>query len=447
MIRYRAAGVPKHLGPAAWNALLPPQPPPRILREDINVDFAIIGAGFSGLSAARRLTQLAPKATIALLDAGQIAQAAGGRNSGFMIDLPHDLTASDYLGDGSDQQEITQNRFAIRFAHEAVQEYKIDPNYFDPAGKINGAVSAKAHAHNISYRQHLQKLGEPCELLNQQQMQDITGSRFYQSGLYTPGTVLIQPAAYLRGFAKGLAAHKKLAIYENTPALELHRISGDWRIKTPQAKINAGQVILANNGHLQQFGFEKGRLMHLFLFASISRELNRDELAALGGQSRWGITPSDPMGTTVRRIDSAQGGNRIVVRSCAHLRSNMVARGADLARAKRVHQRKFDQRFPQLAGIELQYQWGGHLCLSRNGVQVVRKLDDNLFSACVQNGLGTTRGTLAGIASAELATGQQSALCDYFTNQERPIHLPPRPFLHIGANLYLRWQEWRARHE
>ena len=110
-------------------------------------------------------------------------------------------------------------------------------------------------------------------------------------------------------------------------------------------------------------------------------------------------------------------------------------------------QRKFDQRFPQLAGLRMEYAWAGLLCLSRNGVAVMRKLDDGIYAGCVQNGLGTTRGTLTGIGAAELACGVESDITRHFTAEPRPTLLPPQPFQQIGANAFLRWKEWRARDE
>ncbi len=95
----------------------------------------------------------------------------------------------------------------------------------------------------------------------------------------------------------------------------------------------------------------------------------------------------------------------------------------------------------------MQYAWAGHLCLSRNGVSVVREIDEGLYSACVQNGLGTARGTLAGIAAAEAALGCTSDIRTFFQDQQAPTRLPPRPFQDIGANALLRFREWQARSE
>jgi glycine/D-amino acid oxidase-like deaminating enzyme len=277
-------------------------------------------------------------------------------------------------------------------------------------------------------------------------MAELTGSRHYRSGLYTPGTVMLQPAGYIRGLAAGLS-REGVALYEHSPVTALTREGDAWKVTTRSGQISAGRVILTVNGHLESFGFEKGRLMQLFLYAVMTPELDRDALARLGGQSRWGVTPSDPMGTTVRRIDTGQGGNRIVTRTCATLAPGRQVGPKHVARAARVMQGKFDARFPQLAGMRMEHAWAGHLCLTLNGVSVMRKLDEGLYSGCVQNGLGTARGTLTGIGAAELACGVQSNITRHFTAEPRPKRLPPQPFQQIGANAVLRYKEWRAGNE
>ena len=446
MTRHAAIRLPVEAGPAAWNAILPPQAEAMPLAENTTADIVIVGGGFAGLSAARRILQLEPRARVALLEAGRIANGAAGRNTGFMIDLPHELTSENYAGGSSDRTMIGLNRQAIAFARDAVEEYGIARDFFDPAGKINGAVAEAADVHNQSYARHLKSLGEPFEHLDGQQMQEITGSGHYRSGLYTPGTVMLQPAGYIRGLAGGLAA-QGVAIHENSPVLSLTRQDTAWRVECPHASVSCERVILANNGHLESFGFAKGRLMQLFLFASMTPELGKDARARLGGVDRWGITPSDPMGTTMRRIDPGQGGHRIVTRTCALLKPGMRPSQKDVDWAARVQRRKFDARFPQLAGLKMEHRWAGHLCLSMNGVSVLRELEPGLFSACVQNGLGTTRGTLTGIGAAEIACGTRSEVTRHFGEAPEPSRLPPQPFRQIGANALIRWKEWRASEE
>lgn len=444
MTAIRSAKIlPDLAGPAAWNRILADQPEPEALAGSTSADVVIVGAGFAGLSAARRLTQIDTGMRVVVLDACRIAESSAGRNSGFMIDLPHELNSEDYAGAGDDQAITGLNRKAIDFAGKTVDAYQIDPNFFDRAGKINGAASAKAAEHNSSYARHLASLGETFEILDAKQMSEITGSRHYLSGLHTPGTVMLQPAGYIRGLARGLR-QAGVRIFEHSPVTQFQREGPAWKVVTPGGHVATEKIILTVNGHLESFGYEQDRLMQLFLFAVMTPELDKDQLAKLGGAPRWGVTPSDPMGTTMRRIDTGQGGNRIITRTCALLKPDMRPQEKSLDRAARVMQRKFDQRFPQLAGMKMEYRWAGHLCLSLNSVAVMRELEEGVYSGCVQNGLGTARGTLTGMGAAELACGVSSEITRHFNAEARPKKLPPQPFRELGANLVLRWKEWRA---
>nr|WP_299611197.1 FAD-binding oxidoreductase [uncultured Tateyamaria sp.] len=439
---YFARRLPRHRGPAAWSEILGKSNGFPRLETHVTADVVVVGAGYAGLSAARRALQLDPQCRVVVLDAGRVAEGAAGRNSGFMIDLPHDLASEDYAGPGDDLALTGLNRQAIGFGQAAVDEYGIQPAFFDPAGKVNGAASAAGNVHNRNYSKHLDGLGERWEWLDAQDMQDLTGSGHYRSGLYTPGTVMLQPAGYALGLATGLS--RAADVFEHSPALTIRREGVFWTVQTPKGSVAASHVILCVNGHLESFGVAQGRLMQLFLFASMSEELSTDAQAALGGAPRWGVTPSDPMGTTVRRIDTGQGGHRIVTRTAAVVRPGMQPKGRDLRRAARLHRDKFAQRFPLLSDVRQAYAWGGHLCLSLNGVAHAREIERGLFSACVQNGLGTARGTLTGIAAAERALGHVSDITRYFDAEAEPRKLPPQPLATWGANAYLRLKEWWA---
>lgn len=443
MTQHKARRTPVHKGPAAWSAILPGQPAPVPLQGDQTVDIAILGGGFAGLAAARRLRQLDPTLTIAVLEASRLAEGASGRNSGFMIDLPHELTSGDYAGHGDDRGMIALNRQAIAFARGAVEDYGINPDYFDPVGKVNGAASATADVLNRSYADHLTSLGEPNERLDAEGMFQLTGSRHYVSGLYTPGTVMLQPAGFTRGFGEGLRA-AGVGIWEQTPVTSFAPLGGGWVLTTPKGRVTAGKVILANNGHLESFGFAANRLMHVFLYASMTVDLPPDTLKTLGGQPRWGVTPSDPMGTTMRRIDTALGGNRIITRTCASFLPGMEPSDAALKRTAAVHRQKFADRYPALKDVKQEYTWAGHLCLTRNAVSIARELEPGLYAATVCNGLGTARSTLTGIAAAELAMGLQTDATRHFATEAEPRKLPPEPFSTLGANAFLRFKEWRA---
>lgn len=438
------AKQPQDYGPAGWNLLLEPPAAPQVLEEDVTTDWLVIGAGFAGLSAARRLAQIDRGGRIAVVDATRLANGPAGRNSGFMIDVPHDLMTDDYGGlADADRQLITLNRAAIDFAQDAANEYGFAPSTFDRCGKVNAAASDKGLRHNHDYAQHLEQLGEPCERLDAADMQALTGTDYYQGGLYTPGTAIIQPAAYVRSMAQGLITRNRVAVYENSPVVELTRRDGAWRATTPCGSATAPKVILAVNGHVESFGYFARRLVHITLYASMTRALTDAEIRRLGGQDEWGLTPADPMGSTVRKI-SGPGGHRILVRNRATYSAKPSGAPDRLASVSRTHRQSFERRFPSLNDVPFEYTWSGRLCLSRNNVWALGEVDTGLYSACCQNGLGTTRGTAAGIIAAERAAGVVSPLGAGLSEQPLPQKLPPEPFASIGANAVIRWGEMKA---
>jgi glycine/D-amino acid oxidase-like deaminating enzyme len=433
--------MPCDPGVTGWNAILPEAEPAQPLEEAATADWLVIGGGFAGLAAVRRLGQLHPEARIVLLEAKRIGEGPAGRNSGFMIDLPHDLSSEDYGGAlEKDIKQTRMNRTAIGFAGEMAEAFGLGAEAWQRTGKTNAAASAKGHRHNLDYAAHLEAMGEAHELLDADAMRDMTGSGYYRSGLYTPGTAMIQPALFVRGVAKGLASNR-VRICEQSPVTELRRES-DWVAVTPKGRVTAPKVILAVNGHAESFGHFKGRLLHLFLYASMTRALTRDETARLGA-AHWGLTPADPMGSTVRKI-TGTGGTRIVMRNRVTYDPSLKISRSRVAAMGRSHDTAFAARFPHLAGVGMEYRWGGRLCLSWNGAPALGEVEEGLFSACCQNGLGTARGTLHGMAMAELASGLESEIAEHVMAQGTPSRLPPLPFTYIGANATMKWGEWKA---
>lgn len=77
-----------------WSAILPERIKSNIYRGIKNSDWLVIGAGFSGLSFARKIAENHPEQRVILLDSGKVGDNASGRNSGFVIDLPHNIGTS-----------------------------------------------------------------------------------------------------------------------------------------------------------------------------------------------------------------------------------------------------------------------------------------------------------------------------------------------------------------
>lgn len=413
----------------------------------MTADVAVIGAGFAGLSAARRLLQIDPGMKVVVLDAGRVAEGPAGRNSGFMIDLPHDLSSDSYAAEGTaaDTRQIFQNRQAIRFAASAAEEYGFNRDTFDPCGKVNAAATVKGEKLNRDYARHLTLMGEPHDWLDAAALSSLTGSHYYRSGLFTPGTVMLQPAAYIRGLASALQDRHPgaLRLFENSPVTRIVASHPGWTLECPAGKVITDRIILANNGHAESFGFFQRRLLHVFTYATMTRAFARQ---ALDGSEQWSIIPADPMGTTVRRIKDGDA-SRLVIRTRFTYNPSMQVSPQDVADAAQLCRQKYHARFPGLQAIDMEYEWAGHLCLSWNGVPAHGEVETGIFSAICQNGLGTAKGTLAGISAAEMACGVESDITRSLTSMDKPRLLPPAPLTILGVRTTLKWKEWRASKE
>jgi glycine/D-amino acid oxidase-like deaminating enzyme len=435
-----ASRLPKRAGVSGWVATLAPRTPRPVLNGPVVADVAIIGGGFAGLSAARRISRLDPSVRVAILEAGVVGEGPAGANSGFIIDLPHEVASDDFSGESEARfrQSVLIQRSAIALASEMAAENGWGKEVFDPCGRYSVAISAEGDRHLEDYAQQLTKMGEAHRLLNGREIAAVTGSPVYTSGLFMPGTIIVQPAAYIRAVADCLK--EPVALYERTPALSFERLGTGWLVKTPQGSVQAAKIIMANNGHAESFGFFRGRLLHVFTYASLTEEFDPSRL---DGERKWAATPALPMGTTVRRIGTA-GGDRILVRSRYSYNPGIEISDAAIRRAGRLHDGKFSKRFPMLSGVGMQYRWAGAMALTRNHVPAFGEIEPGVFAACGCNGLGASNSTASGIAAAELALGHSSELGRIYARLAAPTALPPQPFTTIGAKMHLAYREWSA---
>src|SRR5690554_8228020 len=74
-----------------WSLLSKPRTPNPALCQDISADWVVVGGGLAGLAAARRLAEHRPHESVVLVEADAVGEGAQGRNSGFAIDVPHNV--------------------------------------------------------------------------------------------------------------------------------------------------------------------------------------------------------------------------------------------------------------------------------------------------------------------------------------------------------------------
>ena len=108
----RIARLPADDTANGWSAILPPRAERPPLAGDVTADWVVVGAGFAGLAAARRLAENRPGEHVALVEAEAVGEGASGRNSGFAIDVPHNV--------GSSLEELEGSQRYIRLSRAAL---------------------------------------------------------------------------------------------------------------------------------------------------------------------------------------------------------------------------------------------------------------------------------------------------------------------------------------
>ena len=438
MARIRA--LPRYDASNGWDRTLAPRTPRAPLAGDVRADWIVIGAGLAGLAAGRRLAQNRPDDKIVLLEAERVGDGSSGRNSGFAIDVPHSLGATEH-GDLEPARRSTRlSRAAIADLEETVMRHQIRCHW-NRRGQNLAAVSGEGESHLEQFTAELDALGEPYRVLDSREAARTFGTEYYRAAVQTPGTVLVQPVALVRGLADTLP--ENVSLHEASPVIEVD-YGSRVQVRTPGGSVTAPKVIVAVNGLAPQFGCYAQRLFVLTLFASMTRPLSDDERRALGGEDGWGILPANTFaGPTIRLTHD----NRLLFRQHIVYGPAYRCDPARHAQVRKRHESLFRARFPMLPDVEFEHTWVGYICMSRNFAPGFGRLNERVYTAVCQNGMGLTTGTASGMLAADLATGNDGPLVSDMAACGQPVRLPPRPFLDLGARASLAWWAWRGRGE
>ncbi|KAF1011386.1 MAG: Gamma-glutamylputrescine oxidoreductase [Acinetobacter bereziniae] len=247
-------------------------------------DIAIIGAGFTGLSLALRLAEINPSTRIAVVDALRVGEGTSGRNAGFLIDLPHNLDG------GKTDVEYARalyklNTFAIERLRGFKDQYQIVG--WNDAGKYMAAHEEK----NLSGLDHfvsiLEDAGFEYEMVTGANLHKRLGTDYYRSAVYTPGNVLVNPAALVRGLVKALPS--SVTLFENSPVQSIE-YGPPHQLNFLGGKISSKILIQATNSFSEEFGKLSNQLAPIFTYASLTPPLSEEQIGKyFNGVSPWGL--------------------------------------------------------------------------------------------------------------------------------------------------------------
>lgn len=417
---------------SGWNALLPAREARPALKKDISVDVLIIGAGWTGISAAKRWHGLSPDADIALIDSSEIGEGNPGRNSGFLLEI---ALAEDANPDQLDKMKLC-NRLTASTMAEILAEIEGSGQVVDisKAGTYRAAASEAGMKSLQNYRAFLEAAGLEYESLNRAALRSRIGSDFYQEGLYSPDCYLTQPAAAIRALASLLP--ESVQLFENTPALKLQQHQSAWLVQTPNAVIKARKLILANNAFSKELGIGRSRLVAMHTYAGLTPVLEQSVLDDLGSDESWGLLPTHRLGSTLRQTRDG----RLMVRSMHSYEKEMP-----IGKIEGELQRRLERRFPQLPNFDFEHCWGGAVGFTYNGGAVWGEFKPGLYVSAGCNGGGTVKGTLLGKLLAETAHGLEVPDVPNLFGQAS--WMPPEPFRQLGYKLAATLENHQGRHE
>ena len=423
-----------------WINQLPARTNIKSLNNDIECDYLIVGSGYTGLSAARVLSEVHKNKKIVIVDAQLAGEGGSGRNSGYLVDT----TLNDGFTSNKDIENYTKKvkiyDLGIKAVRKYVKEYQVDCDW-NESGKYFASSKLEDEEKAKSFSNLLTNLKFENKILYKEELKKKLGTSFYNIGVYTSGGILLNPAKLVRSMIDTLP--ENVEIYENNEMLTWRSINNKIECQFLKNKIITNNIIFCTNGFLRSLKIKKNYNFPITLTASMTRSLSDSEFKSIGSPSEWGVLPIRPMGATIRLTKD----RRILIRNTAELRNPNSMNKKDLNERVKLHSIGIKKRFPNLPNNLIENSWSGIVCRSGNGSQIFEKIEKNIYAAGCYNGSGIGVGTFFGEQIALMATNQQTDEISLIEERKRPNWLPPQPFLNIGIYTRLAYERIKARSE
>lgn len=327
---------------------------PRLVGER-TADVAIVGGGFTGLSAALHAAELGR--SVVLVESADIAFGASGRNGG-QVNPGLKLGEAELVARFGEagRRFFRLGEESTDFLGALVERHAIACGWQRP-GVLRLAHSDRALSVAKSAADALSARGIPARLLSRDAVVAMTGSTKYSGGLLDPRGGSVQPLDLARGLA-GAAAAASVQLYENSPALAVDREGKRIRVRTPEGWVQAGQVIVATNGY-------SDRLIPGLAQTLLPVNSFQVATAPLPPESAARIMPGGHAAYDSRRLilyfrKTPDG--RLMLGGRASFSSRRIDEGARMDYA--VLEKVLYDLFPDARGTPVTHRWTGLVCIT-----------------------------------------------------------------------------------
>ena len=376
-----------------WNTTAVETEPSQNSAVEGQVDVAIVGGGFTGLSTALHCVERGLSCHV--LEASQIGFGGSGRNVG-LVNAAAWLPPQDVrkiLGEDDGDRFISHFSRAPDYVFSLIEKYQIQCNATQ-TGTFHAADGPVGFADLVSRKAEWDRLGEPVDLLSRDEAESYIGSSAFYGALLDRRAGTINPMGYCRGLARvAIAAGALISI--GARAKKLQQETGLWRVTTNKGTLMARHVVLGTNAYTDDLW---PGLKYSFT------KINYFQLATspLGDRikhilpEQQGLWDTGKIMFSLRRDDS----ERLIIGSMGNVMGNQ--RGGV---SHRWAQKKLAHLFPKLGRVDFDEAWQGQIAMTPDHLPHIHKLADNLYSPIGYNGRGITTGTVFGQALADLLTG------------------------------------------
>ena len=404
----------------------PPAPP---LDRDLDVDVAIIGGGYTGVSTAYHLSKRFPERRIALLEAKRLANGASGRNGGMML---NGISFSDDPEVVAREHRLTQETVdgieaLIRDNHLRVR-YRRD-------GCVHIATTQRAADEVQAHTEKLAALGLPIRFVRDaREVLRVQGAR---GATIDPTEGLINGVDLIRGMRTLLGAN--VQIFEGTHVTRI-REGATVRLETPRATVRANAIVLATSGYTPHLGYFRTGVLPVISHVIATDPLPKELLARIGFDKVAGFFDDLPRlaycGVDVDGRLLFGGG---ATHAYAFRFGNATTYDARLGDTGTVATREVLLRYlPELADVPIRHRWSGPLDLTLRRFVAMGVLGKNIFYSLGYSGHGITLANLSGRVLTDLYSDNHEPWRDYAFYMKRPSGIPPEPFRWIGYQLISR---------